>query len=226
MNAAPGHPVLVHIPFRQITERGLTCVDDNMPIRCIVADEYFALPVAKLEPVPETSVHVGGLYYTEPDGAYASVARRVINDEIGQRAGSNFVIRRDLLGKLSYSNPDDRAAHTLAVWRRLLDIAHGAYWLFGVQFPDLTLIGASPERHLTMQGPVAEMTPISGTFRYPVEGDALPALHAFLYNRKEVEELDMVVDEEFKMMTKACAAGVALRGPFPRMMDQLAHTEY
>ena len=48
----------------------------------------------------------------------------------------------------------------------------------------------------------------------------------FLSDRKEIDELYMVLDEELKMMSRVCAGGGRVIGPYLREMAQLAHTEY
>ncbi|MFF8812040.1 anthranilate synthase family protein [Streptomyces pactum] len=70
------------------------------------------------------------------------------------------------------------------------------------------------------------MNPISGTYRYPPEGPDVAGLLEFLHDRKEVEELSMVVDEELKMMCTVGDMGGVVVGPRLREMAHLAHTEY
>ena len=89
-----------------------------------------------------------------------------------------------------------------------------------------TLVGASPEVHVRMSGGTVVMNPISGTFRYPPEGPTPEALLAFLGDRKEREELSMVVDEELKMMCTVGDMGGVVIGPRLKEMAHLAHTEY
>jgi phenazine biosynthesis protein phzE len=48
----------------------------------------------------------------------------------------------------------------------------------------------------------------------------------FLADRKEIDELYMVVDEELKMMSRICPEGGRVIGPFLKEMARLAHTEY
>ncbi|GAA3067177.1 hypothetical protein GCM10020000_59320 [Streptomyces olivoverticillatus] len=77
-----------------------------------------------------------------------------------------------------------------------------------------------------MTGGTVVMNPISGTYRYPAEGPTAEGLLAFLHDRKEVEELSMVVDEELKMMCTVGDMGGVVVGPRLREMAHLAHTEY
>jgi len=112
------------------------------------------------------------------------------------------------------------------VFGRLLDAERGAYWTFIVHYGGRTLVGATPERHLTLAGGTALMTPISGTYRYPPAGPDRAGLLRFLADRKETDELHMVLDEELKMMGQLCPGGGRLSGPYLRPMARLAHTEY
>src|SRR4029453_5157003 len=91
------------------------------------------------------------------------------------------------------------------------------------------LVGASPERHISVQGGNVRMNPISGTFR--VGASASPAefkgrLLDFLADEKEIYELFMVVDEELKMMCDICSEGGQILGPYLKPMTHLVHTEY
>ena len=76
-----------------------------------------------------------------------------------------------------------------------------------------TLVGASPEVHVRMTGGTVVMNPISGTYRYPAEGPTAESLLDFLADRKEIEELSMVVDEELKMMCTVGDMGGVVVGP-------------
>ncbi len=102
----------------------------------------------------------------------------------------------------------------------------GAYWTFIVHTGERTLVGASPERHISVRDGLAVMNPISGTYRYPPAGPNLAEVMEFLDNRKEADELYMVVDEELKMMARICEDGGRVLGPYLKEMAHLAHTEY
>ncbi len=117
-------------------------------------------------------------------------------------------------------------ATALTVFRRLLERERGAYWTYVFFTGDRYLIGASPERHVSIHGGDVRMNPISGTFRIPREGDVKPALLDFLHDEKEIYELFMVVDEELKMMCDICHEGGQVLGPFLKPMTHLIHTEY
>ncbi|MGW5778855.1 anthranilate synthase family protein [Streptomyces sp. NPDC003863] len=217
-------PTLALVPFRQIRERGFDVRDDGTPLSVLVADEAYELPLAEaLAALPAHDVRVEGGGFDVSDEAYAETVRRVIDEEIGSGEGANFVIRRTYTGEI----PGFGRADALALFRRLLAGERGAYWTFVVHTGDRTLVGASPEVHVRMSGGTVVMNPISGTYRYPA-GAAPTAedLLSFLADRKETEELSMVVDEELKMMCTVGDMGGVVVGPRLKEMAHLAHTEY
>ncbi|CAM5583545.1 anthranilate synthase family protein [Streptomyces atroolivaceus] len=233
-------PSLALVPFRQIAERGFDVRDDGTPLSVLVAEEAYELPLAEvLAQLPAHDVRVEDGAFDVPDEEYADIVRRVIEDEIGQGEGANFVIRRTFAGEI----PGFCRADALALFRRLLAGERGAYWTFVVHTGDgrtdgtapsglrvatggRTLVGASPEVHVRMSGGTVVMNPISGTYRYPAGGPTAESLLTFLGDRKETEELSMVVDEELKMMCTVGDMGGVVVGPRLKEMAHLAHTEY
>ncbi|MFG2720258.1 anthranilate synthase family protein [Streptomyces sp. NPDC048416] len=216
-------PALALVPFRQIRERGFDVRDDKTPLAVLVADESHELPLADVLaalPAHEVRVEDGG--FDVSDEEYAGIVRRVIDDEIGRGAGANFVIRRTFTGQI----PGFGRADALALFGRLLAGERGAYWTYVVHTGARTLVGASPEVHVRMSGGTVVMNPISGTYRYPAQGPTPEDLLAFLADRKETDELSMVVDEELKMMCTVGDRGGVVIGPRLREMAHLAHTEY
>ncbi|MGW1791976.1 chorismate-binding protein, partial [Streptomyces tubercidicus] len=224
---APDAPVtdaLALIPFRQIRERGFRAHDDGTPLAVLRPDETAELPLdAMLAALPGHDVRVADGAFDVDDDAYAGIVGRVVRDEIGTGEGANFVIRRTFEGEIE----DFSAADALALFRRLLAAERGAYWTYVVHRPGVhTLVGASPEVHVRMSGGTVVMNPISGTYRYPQGGPTAESLLAFLDDRKEAEELSMVVDEELKMMCTVGDKGGVVVGPRLKEMAHLAHTEY
>ncbi|GAB2479890.1 phenazine biosynthesis protein PhzE [Promicromonospora xylanilytica] len=223
-----GAPVLAVVPFRQARERGFTVHDDGAPLRCLVVRESEQVPlsdaVAALPPEPVAAEPLG---FDVPDDEYAGIVRRVIDDEIGQGAGANFVVMRRFEASTSAA-----PVSTLTSWfRALLTHEVGSYWTFAVHAPadgaeSLSLAGATPERHLTLDDGVARMNPISGTYRHPASGPTRDGVLEFLRDTKENEELFMVVDEEMKMMSALCPDGGRIVGPYLKQMARLSHTEY
>ncbi|MFJ9579511.1 anthranilate synthase family protein [Streptomyces sp. NPDC101191] len=217
-------PALALVPFRQIRERGFDVRDDGTPLSVLVAEEAYELPLAEaLDRLPAHDVRVEGGGFDVSDEEYARIVRRVIDEEIGGGEGANFVVRRTYTGEI----PGFGRADALALFRRLLAGERGAYWTFVVHTGDRTLVGASPEVHVRMTGGTVVMNPISGTYRYPAGAAPTPEdLLTFLADRKETEELSMVVDEELKMMCTVGDRGGVVIGPRLKEMAHLAHTEY
>ncbi|MCX4515706.1 anthranilate synthase family protein [Streptomyces sp. NBC_01619] len=217
------HEVLVVVPYRQLTERGLEAVDDGAPVVTLRIRAQASIPVGEaLAQLPDTRIDLAGGAFDIDDAAYAGIVRRMIAEEIGNGEGANFVVRRTFAADISDYSP----VSALAVFRRLMKQERGAYWTFVVHAGGRTFVGATPERHLSLARGVAIMNPISGTYRYPAQGPTLAGVLAFLADRKEAGELSMVVDEELKMMARVSDCGVRVNGPNLIEMADLAHTEY
>ncbi|GGV00584.1 anthranilate synthase family protein [Streptomyces spectabilis] len=218
-----GPDVLALLPYRQLAERGFPAPDDGSPLLAMTVRERACLSRAELlDRVPDVPIRLSGEHFDIDDDAYADLVRRVLADEISTGEGANFVIKRRFVADVTDYTP----ATAAAVFRRLLAHESGAYWTFLVHTGERTLVGASPERHVSLRDGTAVMNPISGTYRYPAGGPTLDGVMDFLDDRKETYELFMVVDEELKMMSRFCDAGVRVVGPFLKEMARLAHTEY
>ncbi|MFF6809149.1 anthranilate synthase family protein [Streptomyces sp. NPDC012403] len=217
------HETLVVIPYRQITERGFAAHDDGAPLLAMtISEQAVTTPAELLARIPDVPIRMTGDRFDVPDKEYADTVRRVLRDEIGTGAGSNFVIRRSFLTEL-----DDYSPRTaLSLFCRLLSREQGAYWTFVICMEGRTLVGATPERHISLRGGTAVMNPISGTYRYPATGPTLEGVTEFLADPKETDELYMVLDEELKMMARICDGGGRVVGPYLKEMARLAHTEY
>ncbi|MDA0181695.1 chorismate-binding protein [Solirubrobacter phytolaccae] len=219
----PGHDVLVVVPYRQISERGFTARDDGAPLIAMAVADQQQLPLGDvLTRIPDVSTALQGGAFDCDDARYAATVRRIIAEEIGTGEGANFVIKRSFVADIGDYSP----LGALALFRRLLLREQGAYWTFVIHTGERTLVGATPERHITLNGGTAVMNPISGTYRYPGTGPTLEGVSEFLSDTKEADELYMVVDEELKMMARICDSGGRVVGPFLREMASLAHTEY
>ncbi|MFS4092804.1 anthranilate synthase family protein [Streptomyces sp. AF1A] len=222
-DAGTEHDVLVVAPYRQITERGFTAPDDGAPLIALSITGQDRVPVPELLlRLPDTPTAVTAHGFDIDDEQYAETVRRVVTDEIGTGEGANFVVKRSFLADIGdYSLRD-----ALVFFRRLLEREQGAYWTFVIHTGDRTFVGATPERHISVTGGTAVMNPISGTYRYPSAGPTLEGVTEFLADRKETDELYMVVDEELKMMARVCEDGGRVLGPYLKEMARLAHTEY
>ena len=217
---------LVAVPFRQVTERGFVAHDDGTPLAVVDIETEREVPLADLLaalPDEEIAFEDQGGFETSDDD-YARVVERIISDEIGHGEGANLVIGRHYRAQLRDWDRDK----ALTVLRRLLTGERGAYWTYCFWTGDRFLVGASPERHVSVHGGDVRMNPISGTFRLRgvEEAERKEKLLDFLADEKEIFELFMVVDEELKMMCDICHEGGQVLGPFLKPMTHLVHTEY
>jgi phenazine biosynthesis protein phzE len=223
----PGWNSLVLVPFAQVRERGFVAHQDGTPLRVITADICRELPLdevlAELPDAPIEFTDRGGFETSDVD--YAALVRTVIDEEIGQGEGANLVIGRKYRATVAEWGLD----RALTVFRRLLERERGAYWTFCIFTGDRYLIGASPERHVSVEGGEVQMNPISGTFRLSgtsTQAERKQRLLEFLADEKEIYELFMVVDEELKQMCEICHEGGLVLGPYLKPMSHLVHTEY
>ncbi|MFD7656141.1 anthranilate synthase family protein [Actinosynnema sp. NPDC059797] len=222
-SSGPRHDVLAIMPYRQIAERGYACVDDGEPLITLTVRDQDALPLGEaLNRLPDEPITLAGGGFDVDDETYAEIVRGIVEHEIGEGEGANFVIKRSYTAGIADYTP--RSA--LSFFRRLVTAESNAYWVFLVHTGSRTFVGATPERHVSLHRGRAVMNPISGTYRYPPSGPVLPEVLAFLDDRKEADELYMVVDEELKMMARICDRGGRVVGPYLKEMARLAHTEY
>ncbi|HET7682099.1 MAG TPA: chorismate-binding protein, partial [Marmoricola sp.] len=192
---APGRRLdtLVAVPFRQVAERGFDVRDDGTPLVVVRIEDELEVPLAELlDALPDEEIGFtdrGGFETADED--YAAMVARIIEDEIGNGEGANLVVGRHYRAQLA----DWGAAKALTVLRRLLESERGAYWTYCFWTGDRFLIGASPERHVSVHAGEVRMNPISGTFRLRgLEGaERKERLLEFLADEKEIYELFMVV---------------------------------
>ncbi|MFI6070710.1 anthranilate synthase family protein [Actinoplanes sp. NPDC051343] len=210
----PGRPTLAVIPYRQIAERGFECVDDGAPLECLPVTSRREEP---LDAFPAGPLNITGRGFDLTDDEYGRIVEQVLRDEIGHGEGANFVIHRVFQGRVS----GDPLSAARAAFGRLLAAESGTYWTFLVSTGTRILVGATPERHVSVADGLVMMNPISGTFR-----NGSGSLLDFLRDPKEVEELYMVLDEELKMMAKVAEQGGQVAGPYLKQMAHLTHTEY
>src|SRR4051812_23773795 len=215
-----GPATLAVVPFRQVAERGFACVDDDAPLECLHITGRSTVAIEDLPDLPAPVLRGGAFDIADDD--YAAIVETVLREEIGRGEGSNFVIHRVFEAEV---DGDPRAA-ALAAFVRLLRNERGAYWTFLVHTGTRTLVGATPERHVSVADGLVMMNPISGTYRHPAGGFDRSDLLAFLGDRKETEELYMVLDEELKMMATVAQGGGQVIGPYLKPMAHLHHTEY
>lgn len=214
------------LPFATARERGFAVHDDGAKIKSLVIEQARQFPLADLKAaLGATQVglkEVGS--FGESDEAYAALVRSVIAEDIGNGEGANFVIPRWYRAQIA----DYAPIKALAAYAHLLEQERGTYWTFAFFDGKEFLIGATPERHISLQQGIVKMNPISGTLR-KAELDAnrtRDQLLAFIGDAKETFELLMVVDEELKMIADFCPTGGQVIGPLLKEMAHVVHTEY
>jgi len=216
------------LPFSQIRERGFAAREDDARISCIrvINETRIALKEFCAALPPETIELEDGIQF-EPDAKEAEdMFRRIIREEIGNGAGANFVVPRTATAKIREMS----RAKALAIFQSLVQGEFGSHMTFAFCDGQKYLIGASPERHLSVEKGTVHMNPISGTARKREMGKEpvaqKQALMRFLGDDKEIMELFMVLDEELKMIAQMCEQGGTIEGPLLKEMANVIHTEY
>ncbi|NHA68450.1 anthranilate synthase family protein [Phycicoccus flavus] len=219
----PGtHPVVSMVPYAQIRERGYPVHDDGEEILTLVPDTVTDVDPDDLRlPDGTPPLQVGDLELTMSDDEYAATVEAVVRDEICRGEGANFLISRR--GRVHADHLDDAAVRDL--FARLVAAEPNAYMTFCFFAGDRWIVGASPERHITVAGGEVTMSPICGTL--PKAALTRRAdLIEFITDPKEINELFQVVDEELKMMSRICSSGGTIVGPYLQEMASVVHTAY
>ncbi len=216
------------VPFCQIRERGFKVRDGGEEILTIHISEQNMVPTDELiNSLPNSKISLDQeIQYDSSEKEYCRIIENIVEKEIGNGEGANFVIPRNAKGGIeSFS-----VAKAFSIFKSLLTNDYGTYWKFIFFDTNRFFIGSTPERHLFVKDGRVKMNPISGTFRkdkkFAKRADFKKELLKFLTNQKEINELFMVVDEELKMMAKMCENGGAIVGPLLKEMSQLIHSEY
>ncbi|WP_369125573.1 anthranilate synthase family protein [Catenulispora rubra] len=211
--------LLALVPYRQLMERGDECHDDHAPLLAMRITGRHRCAVSELPPATPPVLRDGA--FDVDDEAYGASVKRVLDEEIGAGEGSNFVLRRTFVGHC-----DSARETAYGAFCALLEKERSAYWTFLIDTGEGLMVGATPERHVSLADGVAVMNPISGTLREAPATASRERVVAFLEDAKERDELAMVVDEELKMLAEVGNIGGRVRGPFLKEMANLAHTEY
>ncbi|MFJ2738224.1 chorismate-binding protein [Streptomyces sp. NPDC087440] len=243
-DGAPGPGLLALLPFRHLAEHGLPCHDDGTPVRVLRVREHHVLPEDAFtgllpedaftgllpedastgqDPVGGPPVEWRDAGFVTSDAQYEDLVREFVESDAA-RGGLNVLLRRDWSARLPGFTP----AVAVELFRRLLRAESGAYWTFVVHTggPEpVTLVGATPQGHVGVEGGRVVMNPLCGTYRRPPEGARAEDLLAFLADRKEAEELATTVDAELAALCQLAGPGVRVEGPYLRGMAHLLHTQ-
>ncbi len=225
-DGAPGPGLLVLLPFRHLAEHGLPCHDDGTPLRVLRVREHHVLSEDAFTgglPAATPPVEWREAGFTTSDARYEDLVREFVASDAA-RGGLNVLLRRDWSARL----PEFRPAVAVELFRRLLAAESGAYWTFVVHTGGsrpVTLVGATPQGHVGVEGGRVVMNPLCGTYRRTPEGSRPEDLLAFLADPKETEELATTVDAELAVLCRLAGPGVRVEGPFLRGMAHLLHTQ-
>jgi phenazine biosynthesis protein phzE len=216
-------PVFSMVPFSQLRERGFDVHDNGEQILSLVTSEYRQIELGQVLPdAAEPAVHtVGAPSFEMDDAEFEANVARLIKDEICRGEGSNFLLSRK--ARVRIADFDWKVANT--IFKRLANNEFGAYMTFCFHDGERFFVGSSPERHVTIRKGVVQMNPISGTLPKSLLKQRADLIE-FLSDPKEINELFQVVDEELKMMSRICASGGDVHGPYLKEMSTLIHTEY
>lgn len=216
------------VPYSQIKEKGYNARDDGEKILCIQVTQQTEIWIDQLMAVlPDEEIEMKeNISYDTTEDEYGKIIRHIVEDEIGNGEGANFVIPRNAQGKIK----DFNTKRAFTIFKSLLKTDYGTYWKFIFFNGERFFVGSTPERHLYAGEGRVKMNPISGTFRkdrqYKRRREFKEDILSFLKDQKEINELFMVVDEELKMMAKMCDKGGTIVGPLLKEMSQLIHSEY
>ncbi len=216
------------VPFCQIRERGYHVRDEGEEILTIQVSNQQEIDIIELlELLPTESIRMDeNIRYDKTESEYEQIIKDIVDKEIGNGEGANFVVPRNATAKIG----EFSVAKGLTIFKSLLENDYGTYWKFIFCDTKRFFIGSTPERHLYVKGGRVKMNPISGTFRkdrnWGRRKEFKSDLLCFLQDQKEINELFMVVDEELKMMAKMCNRGGSIVGPLLKEMSRLIHSEY
>lgn len=119
----------------------------------------------------------------------------------------------------------DSAAAPLAVYRRLRERNPSPY-MYLAEFAGHTVIGASPELFVRLEGGTATMRPIAGTVALDADASAVTAATAALRaDPKEIAEHVMLVDLCRNDIGRVCARG-SLRVADMLVVDRYSHVAH
>lgn len=221
------------LPFSQIKEKGYKVIDNNEKILTIsvkhqesITIETFNTFINNITKSKDIELEKD-IEYILSENEYGNIIKDIITKEIGNGEGANFVIPR--IGKAKIK--DFTVEKILNLYKKILENENGAYWSFLFYDGNKYYIGASPERNVFVKDNKVKMNPISGTYRKKYNSildldKYKKDFISFLEDKKEINELFMVLDEELKMMSRICNNGGMIIGPLLKEMKKLIHTEY
>jgi len=216
--------VVFLVPHCSIRERGYEAKGKEPIIVLEAKDQtiFTKEEISKLLPTKKIKLQ-GDIIPSISDNEFSHLVEKVQKKEIQRGNATQVVISRRFEGKLDTKCEEN----ALSIFRQLLD-QKGQYMtiVFVEKQKGFYLVGATPERHLEITNDSTIMMPIAGTLP---KGDLVTfpkRLRSFLQDKKEINELFQVLDEECKMMARICPYGGVIRGPLLRETGAVIHTEY
>ncbi|MCD5385107.1 chorismate-binding protein [Candidatus Gracilibacteria bacterium] len=198
-------------------ENGYEVLGNEKIIAMEVEEEILLTKSEILDILEDNNIEFGEIKTSISDHDFADVVckakEKIINGEFNQ-----LVLSREF-----YTDINANSKNILGIFRKLL-LNIGQYMTFLFNTPEKTFIGASPERHLTVEKNKATMNPIAGTFRKKDKKSFYDEFSEFLDDSKEISELAMVIDEELKMMSKITKGGNIESGLIKELLSVI-HTE-
>ncbi|WP_305843164.1 chorismate-binding protein [Photobacterium leiognathi] len=158
---------LLVLPFRQVKENGYNAIDDEVPVLSLAVEASEKISFHDfINSIPDVPVNTKDEKFNLNDQEYGCRVRHLIDHEIEQGAGSNFVLQRKFYATIDEYEP----SKLISLFRNLLNTENSAYWVFLIQTGEQAFIGASPELHASLNDGELMMNPISGTYTYPPDG--------------------------------------------------------
>lgn len=212
------------LPYNQMKERNFEVNDEGEKILTIHVKEKSEMSVDMFaKALKEIEIDLKGEITSNiTDEKYKEIIGKVINDEIRNGEGSNFLLSRKYFIEIN----EFKIEHVFSIFKKLIENEIGSYWNFIFYTGKAIFIGASPERHLTIENSVTYMNPICGTLPKLGKGNFGKKLEEFICDPKEINELFQVVDEELKIVCKICPLQGKIHGPLLKEMSTLIHSEY
>ncbi len=220
--------VVFVLPYAAIRERGFEAKGDE-PVLGLSAKTQLGFATEEILPhLPQEGFDLDGS--VEPllnDEDYAALVAAFQQNEIEGGHVSQTTISRKFAGRIKNLSLQSLLG---TFCRIILQRGHYMAVLFynpAAEENDAQIIlAATPERHLEVTGTRTIMTPIAGTLRKEDRETFPERLKQFIHDKKEINELFQVLDEEMKIMGLICPEGGAVNGPFLREVGAVVHTEY
>lgn len=220
--------VVFVLPYAAIRERGFEAKGDE-PVLGLSAKTQLSFATEEILPhLPAEGFDLdGGVTPLLNDDDYAALVTEFKQSEIEGGHVSQTTISRKFAGRIKNLS----LSSLLGTFRRII-LQRGHYMAVLFYNPAAEghdaeiILAATPERHLEVTGTRTIMTPIAGTLRKE-DRDTFPErLQKFIRDKKEINELFQVLDEEMKIMGLICPEGGAVSGPYLREVGAVVHTEY